>query len=73
MGFGSDKRQSMLPRSTFVLALVLGMTTLLLANPPVHAQKSGTEIRKPKPSGPTIPRWVSIRAGEVNMLSLIHI
>jgi SH3-like domain-containing protein len=68
MGFGSDRRQSMLPRATFVLslALVLGMTTLL-ANPPVHAQTPGTEISKPNPSGLTIPRWVSIRAGEVNM------
>ena len=59
---------SMLPRlilSAFFASSLLVAGTFALA--PVKAQTPAAETRAPNPSGLPIPRWVSIRAGEVNM------
>ncbi|MDE0780451.1 MAG: SH3 domain-containing protein [Alphaproteobacteria bacterium] len=50
----------------FLPALLLGFA-LALPGSPVAAQSATIDIRAPNPSGLPIPRWVSIRANEVNM------
>jgi SH3-like domain-containing protein len=59
---------SMLPR--FLHRLVIALPLVLagaLASVPAVSQAPSAETRAPNPSGLQIPRWVSIRAGEVNM------
>lgn len=59
---------TMIPRLILPLLMALAIVlTGTLVPKPVQAQTTTTEARTPNPSGLTIPRWVSIRAGEVNM------
>lgn len=62
---------SMLPRliSTVLIAGIFVFTgsTLPAAVTAAQAQAPAAETRAPNPSGLPIPRWVSIRASEVNL------
>ncbi len=49
-----------------IYLFLLGFTLLMPATP-LTAQSATQDLRTANPSGLPIPRWVSIRAGEVNM------
>jgi len=54
----------MFRRSLYVCLLTCAV---LLPAAPVAAKSASQDLRTPNPSGLPIPRWVSIRAGEVNL------
>ena len=62
-----DRRRDMLTPRFFIPLAVLAMLLASIVGVPLAIAQGNDTASMPNPSGLPIPRWVSIRAGEVNL------